>query len=640
MRYRSETVPQQGTQLILLALDGIDWDFMQQLAAQGLMHYMSTLIDAGSWASLSFPPPNHPESDWISLATGVLADKHGILHPIEKIAGSIFLQAPTAHSLKRKSLWHITDEAKLKTAVVGWPATLGLNLDHGWVIAAGSEQSSGSMKQVWPLHPDAVHPLSFRNTFSEMRLHPEEIHFQNLDYFLEALSHTSRKSLADNFARILAELSTLHAVTSHLTDDEHAEIVCVRFEFITRVTQLLNQIPEDSGKITTLGRCYQFIDLICGRYMNLAGKGANYALVSNGTRHLPAVLKEIKTSDLFKPNNGFIVLNGHNIHPDSIIPPVTAVDILPTLTHLLNLQSDSTCDGLLIPDFFVSPPTPAFFAGEDTTAAIQNSDAISENTEMLAFDPSLLKNEGIPTPDFSRFTQISQRIECETLFAYAQVSLFRGITTPALKILRTLSARFPAFFPAQILLAEQLLRINQFTECELIVNQLPLVKEGEIWNDIAKGLIAFAKQNWPEAQSRFISISQIKNAPLNPHTWLGKIYLHQELWSEALDSFKTASTFDSHDADAWAGLGTVYFQLQEYSNAAQALGHAVSLNVNSAELLLKLSQSWDKCGQSILSSQTLLRALRLAPDLVARELMAQQAQSSAHKKGFTGEKSK
>ena len=43
--------------LVMLALDGADWSLLQELDQGGLTPFLSSLVNAGTWAPLDFPLP-------------------------------------------------------------------------------------------------------------------------------------------------------------------------------------------------------------------------------------------------------------------------------------------------------------------------------------------------------------------------------------------------------------------------------------------------------------------------------------------------------------------------------------------------------------------------------------------------------
>jgi tetratricopeptide (TPR) repeat protein len=604
----------------------MNWPFLQKLADARLTPFLNALIGSGAWAPTDFPLRNCPESGWMTVATGVFPDRHGILHALERLPGSVFVRSIASSSLKCPALWHQTDAVGMKTAVIGWPATLGLELEHGLVVACGAEMATGRMGQAWPLHPQAVSPQSHRETVRQLRLHPDEIRAEDVEFLLSSLSVPSRKQLFESVTRALAESSTLHAIGTYAVTDFGSDITLIRLPFLSAIAGMLSKIPYEEGVRTSLARCYQFMDLLCGRYQNLLGHDAQFALISNGGMNVATDPKTGRES--LARGDGFLILNGPLYCRDVALGAVGASDLWPTLAEALGLATEYPLDGDTILDAFDCPPIKSRPAVKrQTIETIQPAD-IDQTPAGVSIDTELLTREGIPLQDFSAQIRFAQQIECETRLALAHMqcqreyrrSSYRSLQRASLSTLRDLSQRFPGFMPARVFLAEQLLWAGDIEECEALVQAFPLVQAGGLWADVAYGLIAFARKNWIDATDRFARLAESDQTPINARAWLGWIFEARANWPEALRCFKDATEFDSHDPRVWESLGEACRHLGRFADAAEAFGRSVSLNPRSADLMLSLSNALEKCGQTKRAASIRLRAMRLAPRLVATSM--------------------
>ncbi len=264
--------------LIVLALDGADWGLLQELADDGLTPFFSSLAEAGTWGALDFPLPGCADSGWISVATGMQPDRHGVLHSLAPIEGSLFARPPDAATLRTPAAWHAADDAGRHAAVIGWPATRGLRLRHGTVVTPGAEVAPGGPNQTWPLDPDAVWPPQARAMVHAMRLAPGDILDEDLLFLLAPLDNVTRRLLAGPVAAALAECATLHALGTAVIEERGADVLMLRLPLIAAMSAALAGVPDRQAARTCLARCYQFLDLVCGRYQNLAGRAACFAI--------------------------------------------------------------------------------------------------------------------------------------------------------------------------------------------------------------------------------------------------------------------------------------------------------------------------------------------------------------------------
>jgi tetratricopeptide (TPR) repeat protein len=593
--------------LVLLALDGADWPALQQAAEHGFAPYLSSMIDAGSWAPLAFPLPQCRASGWLSVATGLHADRHGILHAQERLAGSVFVQAPTAASLRAPALWDWTAAAGLSTAVIGWPATRGLALGTGCCIAPGTESAIGRSGQAWPMHPDAVSPASLRAGIAGLRVHPDYLQGADLAFLLAPLAPASRARVAPGLARLFAECTSLHAFGTYALEHLDSDVLMLRLPLLGDVEPLLQQVAQDPGAGACRLLCYQFVDLLCGRYMNLAGRDAHFAILSNGSGHGAAA--------------GFAILSGPGVLADAALASAMAVDLLPTLARLLGLGIDIALDGEAIAECLLRPAAaqPATKPGPMPMLAAD----IEPVPAAVVLEYPVLESEHIAVPDFSAALARASGIEAETRFALAQTTVLRGRRAAAIAMLRSLCQRWPAFAAARVLLAEQLLAAKQFDECREVLQYFPQVQEAGMWQDLAEGLLAFGRQDWPLAQACLTRLAATGTAPLNVHAWLGRVHAQQGNADLAAEAFGAALAREPWNIQAWEGLGEALGSQQRLVEAAHAFGKAVSLAPRSAALLNRLARAWDAAGEPARAAAARARAMKLDPAALARVISRQ-----------------
>lgn len=594
--------------LVVLALDGLDWTVLQPLLDSGQAPFLTRLIEAGAWAPLAFAPPQHAESRWASVATGVLADRHGVLHPAERIGPTAFTRGVRAASVKVPTLWQIADTAGCPTTVIGWPATQGLTLEHGWVVAGGVEKAMGSATQAWPIPPNCVAPSELRHSVRALRRHPHDVAEGDLDLLVAPLSAPARDALTEGIARALAECATLHALATDALSRREPGVLAVRLDFVARITALLARVASDPGASLCLARSYQFIDLCVGRYLGLAGRDADYALLSTGA--------DVQLDGQFGDTAGFAVMAGPGLQKDAVLGPIDATDVLPTLLSMLALAVPAHLDGVVVEEIFTparapSPREPARAASAARITAIAP-------TPEAAFDPAPLQREGLAVPDFSDFIARARQVECETLYDLAQVGVHRDDLHSAIATLRELGTRFPGFIPGRVLLAEVLLQAGEAEACEAIAQGLPGVQAGGVWADVAHGLTAFARRDWPTATAAFGRLAYAKGSPLNATHWLGLIALRQEQWQHAAEHFAVAADRAPRDRRVWEGLAEALSAQGRDAEAAPAWGRAASLNPRSAKALLGLAEACARTGQTRRAAAARERALKLDRTRVER----------------------
>jgi hypothetical protein len=141
------TVVSQGRRITLIAIDGFDRAFCEQLTREGRLSRLEWIL-RGQRAPLAAEDTSDPARVWTTVATGVLPDVHGV-QAIEtrRVAGvqgivaagggrvarviragtdALRLTRPSIASREErraKSLWEVAADAGLRSAVVNWWAT-------------------------------------------------------------------------------------------------------------------------------------------------------------------------------------------------------------------------------------------------------------------------------------------------------------------------------------------------------------------------------------------------------------------------------------------------------------------------------------------------------------------------------------
>lgn len=125
--------PARG-RLVVLGLDGLDWQLVDELAARGLIPNLARVVAQGVQAELEVPPPLISPVIWTTIATGVPPEVHGILDFLEPDPGGGPPHPVSANSRKVPALWEILAAAGRRTATIGWWATFPAQAPPGGVV--------------------------------------------------------------------------------------------------------------------------------------------------------------------------------------------------------------------------------------------------------------------------------------------------------------------------------------------------------------------------------------------------------------------------------------------------------------------------------------------------------------------------
>jgi predicted AlkP superfamily phosphohydrolase/phosphomutase len=109
--------------VIWLGLDGLDWELLDRLAAEGRMPNWKRLTGEGYSARLRSYVPTLSPVVWTSLATGVGPDVHRVLD-FQEVDAKTGQRVPiSGASRATPAIWNVASAAGLSVGVVGWWAT-------------------------------------------------------------------------------------------------------------------------------------------------------------------------------------------------------------------------------------------------------------------------------------------------------------------------------------------------------------------------------------------------------------------------------------------------------------------------------------------------------------------------------------
>lgn len=105
--------------VLIIGLDGADWDMINPLLEQGKLPNLEKLIEKGDRSNLTSSIPSMSPVAWTTFATGKNPGKHGVYSFLRK-EGNDFVPL-TADDITSEKMWDITSEKDLTSVVINVP---------------------------------------------------------------------------------------------------------------------------------------------------------------------------------------------------------------------------------------------------------------------------------------------------------------------------------------------------------------------------------------------------------------------------------------------------------------------------------------------------------------------------------------
>jgi tetratricopeptide (TPR) repeat protein len=390
-----------GLRLLVIGLDGADWDILDPLLRAGRLPTLARLVREGVRAPLRSYDPMISPLLWTTMATGVGPDVHGVadFQAIERPSGR---RVPISSRFRRvKALWNIADDASLTSAFVGWWASYPAESVRGFQVSnllafetvrprpAGRpwpkglvspadylESLGGKLRSVADLRYEEVRPI--------LHLSESEFEVARADV-LHAPAETEaggagRKAVQNPAAlglSILTGTRNYAAVAADLAE-RHPNLTAVYFEGIDMMGHRFQHCMPPRMAICPDADFARYRDAVTGFYefqdraikqvLDAAGPGTTVLVVSDhgfrtgADRPADALPYTTEQPVEWHDRYGIFLLSGPGARRGARLAAApTLFDIAPTLLHLMGLPAAADMPGRIVeealdPAFAASHP--------------------------------------------------------------------------------------------------------------------------------------------------------------------------------------------------------------------------------------------------------------------------------------------
>lgn len=587
--------------VLVLAIDGLDWPLLHTLVDAGQMPYCAQLLSGGAHGRMQAPAPHSAAAHWSSVATGVMADRHGICHDLAIRADGLTLQAASADTLRCAPFWQQAIDAGLTVRVAGWPAMLPARLSAAaapgcMLVADGFQHPDNGGDICWPLAPDAVAPASARDTVQDARVHPGDLDAALIAPLLGRPRGAAEAALSVTARQLLARWASVHNLGVAWASQTDWALLALRFDSLPGWLATLQQ--HGIGADDALVPWYRYLDLMLGRYMGLLGRDAHLLLLSD--YGLPPAAGRVGSSTLDRllgaGTAGGIALAGPGVAPDSLLSAVSALDVAPTVRALLGLPSAEAGPGR---DLLAAPQHAQPFRAVTQPAPAPPRLDWTELCAAPAVDTAALawlREHGCAAPDTTALESMVQTVRADTLANWATASAAGGDMPAAIAALQHALALRPSHLGHRLMLGQWLLDAGRAAECELLLAGLPDAARAAPWPDVLAALLAFGARDWAGAEAPLLRLAVQESAPINAAAWLGRVRMAQLDWADAAVWLRRAVAAPGGEM-AWEGLARACMQLGKPVEAVGALTRAIAVQPALGRLHLLRAEANEQAGE-------------------------------------------
>lgn len=354
LRRDARSVP---TRVAVFAIDGADWELIQELSNDGRLPNLRALTLGGTTASVQTIQPTVSPMLWTTAVTGLTPDRHGVIDFTDRQHHT----PVDAYSRHAPAVWDVADAFGRQALVADW-----------WTAWPPSAQNSIFYDAPVELVHDAVFPEELKQRADSLDVPPATIEYPQGRRFLNITeAEWSRATSSGNdtdpinlFRTILAKTWSDHRVAINLYNDERLHgrdpmLVMLSYEGADAVNHLFSPFhpPYRDGVNQnqyrmfwpTVANYYSEVDRLIGEWMGVLPRDTTVIITSaHGFRwghNRPRTMPTGRSALADHRNGGVFIAFGPHVAPSRTNHVISVYDIAPTLLTLLGLPVSTEMPG-------------------------------------------------------------------------------------------------------------------------------------------------------------------------------------------------------------------------------------------------------------------------------------------------------
>jgi len=406
------TVPDR--KVMLIGLDGADWDIIDPLVARGELPHLARLASEGARARLRTITPVLSPVVWTSMATGKGPAKHGIVDFLARAADGTMVPV-TSNLRQARALWNLLGDAEVPVAITAWWATwpaesvrgfmvtdrIAYQLFHDVVAETAAVEPDSGRGKTWPpeLYGDLAQLIARPDAVDEAAV------ARLVDLDALGTPDDDDRERIDSLRTIVASTRTYEAIGLELLRRQPRGFHAIYNESTDTLAHLFMPFRPprrpgvDDRRAGAFGgvvdAAYREADAMVGRIVERLGPDWNVIVVSDhGFRHgdnRPATDSRVDRGpgadwhDRF----GVLILSGPDIRGGVRVADAGILDVAPTLLALYGLPVADDMDGRVLveaiePGFLEAHPVRRIPTYETGGRAVEEVVPSAQDPELMA----------------------------------------------------------------------------------------------------------------------------------------------------------------------------------------------------------------------------------------------------------------
>ncbi|WP_083478264.1 alkaline phosphatase family protein [Lacinutrix himadriensis] len=582
--------------VLLIGWDAADWKIIWPLITKGEMPALKKLMDKGVYGNMSTMNPPYSPMLWSSVATGKTPDKHGVLGFIELMPNNKGVRPVTTNSRKAKAIWNILHYKGYKSNLVGWWPSFPAEPINGVVVSDKFQKVNKDPNKKSPIVKGTIHPESLTKELQDLRMFPHEITEAHiLPCIPNAAKINQEKDRGlDNFAKMLAESTSVHAAATNVMRTTEWDFMAVYYDLIDHFCHAfmkfyppkLKAVPQDAFDIynEAVISAYKIQDMMLARKMELVDADTTIIVMSDhgfesGHRRILKMPKYPAAPALEHRQFGMFVAAGPNIKQNEKVFGLGLIDIAPTILHMFNLPVGKDMDGKVALDLFKETTQPKYIDSWENVKGdfaqlegVSDSDSLSDQETMQ----QLVDLGYIDKPD-EKIEIAILKTKCDLKHNLARVFLGKKDYESSNEILLELiNDDYPKYKKSDLEgKTEEQLKKQDIKEGDSVIDVIPY------YMDLLS--IALAYKQFEKAEGYLQQLRTLdKNFEINTYFSEARILVGKGKVNEALRVLELAKS-KKPNAEIWYQIGKIHMQINQFQEAREAFENALKIEIDRSQ---------------------------------------------------------
>lgn len=648
--------------IVLVGLDGADWNILDPLMRAGRMPHLSALVTRGVRCRLLTLSPTLSPVIWTSIATGVKPERHGIVDftAINRETGEA---VPVTSNLRRiPALWNRFSDDGRRVGFTGWWASFPAEKVDGFIVSDriayqlfGVKSDEKPEGKTWP--PEAY------DRIKSLIVKPETVPDALVLRFFDDPSilrttDPEEQELLRQFRTILASGESYRRIAAQLGDEVRPSLESVYFEGTDTVAHLFMRFrpPQMTGvspdRVRRFGpvidRYYEYADELLGEIVSRNGDRANYVICSDHgfrtDRDRPAStdsrIDRGRGADWHR-KYGILVIAGPAARQGAEVREATVFDIAPTVLALGGIPIPADLDGRVLTEAIsedyqrrfplrsAEPADVEVASGSPLSPlhapiATQEDEEIRQKLISLGYltqeSNNAHNNRGILLLGRGEFdkaiAEFRTAVEATPDFAAGRVNIaraywFKGDDVAAISELRKAQATNPSMREVPLLLGNIALKAGNLAEAEKhCLSALALEpNDTDVLNCL--GLVSERRKDWAGAEARYKATVEVDPEFAEGFNNLGNVAKRRGDLAAAESWYGRAIEADPFFMGAYANLALLYQERGDLDRAADLYKQALEKDNANPDLHNNLGSLLFRRGDLVGAEASFRRAIEL-----------------------------